>query len=122
MRRLAGKPKREFTPKVIDPALLDAARDLFSSPARAFRKVVLPLSLPGLFAGSLLVFIPAAGDFVNSALLGSPQTRMIGNVVQGNFLETLDYPSAAAISFILMAIITVLVLIYSKILGTEEIT
>jgi spermidine/putrescine transport system permease protein len=105
----------------IDPGLLEAARDLFSSPARAFRKVVLPLSLPGVFAGSLLVFIPAAGDFVNSALLGSPQTRMIGNVVQGNFLETLDYPSAAAISFVLMAIITVLVLIYSKILGTEEI-
>ena len=105
----------------IDPGLLEAARDLFSSPARAFRKVVLPLSLPGVFAGSLLVFIPAAGDFVNSALLGSPQTRMIGNVVQGNFLETLDYPSAAAISFVLMVIITVLVLIYSKILGTEEI-
>jgi spermidine/putrescine transport system permease protein len=106
----------------IDPALVDAARDLFSNPFRAFRKVVLPLSLPGIFAGSLLVFIPAAGDFVNSALLGSPQTRMIGNVVQGNFLVTLDYPSAAAISFVLMAIITVLVLVYSKVLGTEELT
>src|SRR5438105_1115298 len=69
----------------IDVRLLDAARDLFSNPFRAFRKVVLPLSLPGIFAGSLLVFIPAAGDFVNSALLGSPQTRMIGNVVEGNF-------------------------------------
>ncbi len=106
----------------IDPRLLDAARDLFSNPFRGFRKVVLPLSLPGIFAGSLLVFIPAAGDFVNSALLGSPQTRMIGNVVQGNFLSTLDYPSAAAISFVLMAIITVLVLVYSKLLGTEELT
>jgi spermidine/putrescine transport system permease protein len=106
----------------IDVRLLDAARDLFSNPFRAFRKVVLPLSLPGIFAGSLLVFIPAAGDFVNSALLGSPQTRMIGNVVQGNFLETLDYPSAAAISFVLMAIITILVLGYSKLLGTEELT
>ena len=106
----------------IDPRLVDASRDLFSNPFRAFRKVVLPLSLPGVFAGSLLVFIPAAGDFVNSALLGSPQTRMIGNVVQGNFLETLDYPSAAAISFVLMAIITVLVLVYSKILGTEDLT
>ena len=106
----------------IDPRLLDAARDLFSNPFRAFRKVVLPLSLPGIFAGSLLVFIPAAGDFVNSALLGSPQTRMIGNVVQGNFLETLDYPSAAAISFVLMAIITILVLGYSKLLGTEDLT
>jgi spermidine/putrescine transport system permease protein len=106
----------------IDPRLLDAARDLFSSPIRAFRKIVLPLSLPGIFAGSLLVFIPAAGDFVNAALLGSPKTRMIGNVVQGNFLVTLDYPSAAAISFVLMAIITVLVLIYSKVLGTEDLT
>jgi spermidine/putrescine transport system permease protein len=106
----------------IDPALVDAARDLFSNPFRAFRKVVLPLSLPGIFAGSLLTFIPAAGDFVNAALLGSPQTRMIGNVVQGNFLVTLDYPSAAAISFVLMAIITVLVLVYSKLLGTEELT
>jgi spermidine/putrescine transport system permease protein len=106
----------------IDVRLLDAARDLFSNPFRAFRKVVLPLSLPGVFAGSLLVFIPAAGDFVNAALLGSTQTRMIGNVVQGNFLVNLDYPSAAAISFVLMAIITVLVLIYSKILGTEDLT
>ena len=106
----------------IDIALVDAARDLFSNPFRAFRKVVLPLSLPGIFAGSLLTFIPAAGDFVNSALLGSPQTRMIGNVVQGNFLQTLDYPSAAAISFVLMAIITVLVLIYARVLGTEELT
>jgi spermidine/putrescine transport system permease protein len=106
----------------IDVRLLDASRDLFSNPFRSFRKIVLPLSLPGVFAGSLLVFIPAAGDFVNSALLGSPQTRMIGNVVQGNFLVTLDYPSAAAISFVLMAIITVLVLVYSKLLGTEELT
>jgi spermidine/putrescine transport system permease protein len=106
----------------IDVALVDAARDLFSNPFRAFRKVVLPLSLPGIFAGSLLTFIPAAGDFVNASLLGSPQTRMIGNVVQGNFLATLDYPSAAAISFVLMLIITALVLVYSKLLGTEELT
>jgi len=106
----------------IDVRLLDASRDLFSNSFRSFRKVVLPLSLPGIFAGSLLVFIPAAGDFVNAALLGSTQTRMIGNVVQSNFLTTLDYPSAAAISFVLMAVITVLVLIYSKLLGTEELT
>jgi len=106
----------------IDVRLVDAARDLYSGPFRAFRKVVLPLSLPGIFAGSLLTFIPAAGDFVNASLLGSPQTRMIGNVVQGNFLQTLDYPSAAAISFVLMAIITVLVLIYARVLGTEELT
>jgi spermidine/putrescine transport system permease protein len=75
--------------------------------------------LPGVFAGSLLTFIPASGDFVNSALLGSPRTNMIGNVVQGNFLQTVNYPSAAAISFVFMAIITVLVLVYARVLGTE---
>ncbi len=104
----------------IDLRLVDAGKDLYSSPLRAFRKIVLPLSIPGVLAGSLLTFIPAAGDFVNSALLGSPQTRMIGNVVQGNFLETLDYPSAAAISFVLMAIILVMVLVYTRALGTDE--
>jgi spermidine/putrescine transport system permease protein len=106
----------------IDPNLVVAAKDLYSNAFRAFRKVVLPLSLPGVFAGSLLTFIPAAGDFVNSELLGSPQTKMIGNVVQGNFLKVANYPSAAAISFVFMAIITVLVLIYAKVLGTEELT
>jgi spermidine/putrescine transport system permease protein len=106
----------------IDPNLVVAAKDLYSNAFRAFRKVVLPLSLPGVFAGSLLTFIPAAGDFVNSELLGSPQTKMIGNVVQGNFLKVANYPSAAAISFVFMAIITVLVLIYARVLGTEELT
>jgi spermidine/putrescine transport system permease protein len=103
----------------IDPALVTAAKDLYSNAWQAFRKVVLPLSLPGVFAGSLLTFIPASGDFVNSALLGSPRTNMIGNVVQGNFLQTVNYPSAAAISFVFMAIITVLVLIYARLIGTE---
>jgi spermidine/putrescine transport system permease protein len=103
----------------IDPSLVTAAKDLYSNAWQAFRKVVLPLSLPGVFAGSLLTFIPASGDFVNSALLGSPRTNMIGNVVQGNFLQTVNYPSAAAISFVFMAIITVLVLIYARLLGTE---
>ncbi len=106
----------------IDPKLIEAGKDLYSNSFQSFRKIVLPLSLPGIFAGSLLTFIPAAGDFVNSALLGSTNTRMIGNVVEGNFLETLDYPSAAAISFVLMAIILVLVTIYTRALGTEELT
>jgi spermidine/putrescine transport system permease protein len=103
----------------IDARLLDAAGDLYAPPARAFRSVVLPLSLPGVFAGGLLTFIPAAGDFVNAKFLGSPQTLMIGNVVQDRFLVQLDYPVAAALSFILMAIITVGVLAYAKFLGTE---
>ena len=106
----------------IDARLIDAARDLYSTSGRAFRKVVLPLSLPGVFAGSLLCFIPAAGDFVNAEFLGSPRTQMIGNVVQGEFLTRSNYPTAAALSFILMAVITAGVLVYAKVLGTEELT
>jgi spermidine/putrescine transport system permease protein len=104
----------------IDPALLEASRDLYSGAWRAFRKVVLPLSMPGLLAGSLLVFIPASGDFINADYLGSTQTRMIGNVVQQQFLVVKDYPAAAALSFLLMAIILVAVLAYTWALGTEE--
>jgi spermidine/putrescine transport system permease protein len=104
----------------IDPHLLEAARDLYSGSWRAFRRVVLPLSMPGVLAGSLLVFIPASGDFINADYLGSTQTRMIGNVVQQQFLVVKDYPAAAALSFLLMAIILVAVLAYTWALGTEE--
>jgi spermidine/putrescine transport system permease protein len=104
----------------IDRSLVDAAKDLYSSAPRAFRKVVLPLSLPGVFAGTLLTFIPASGDFINAQLLGSPKTTMIGNVVQNQFLVQSNYPVAAALSVTLMAIITIAVLIYAKVLGTEE--
>jgi spermidine/putrescine transport system permease protein len=104
----------------IDPRLIDAARDLYSNTWRAFRKVVLPLSLPGVFAGSLLVFIPAAGDFVNAYYLGSVRTTMIGNVVQNQFLVQVDYPVAAALSFVFMAIVMTVVIIYARILGTED--
>ena len=103
----------------IDFRLTDAAGDLYATPAQAFRKVVFPLSLPGVFAGSLLVFIPAAGDFINAVFLGSPQTTMIGNVVQNQFLVQANYPVASALSLVLMAIITVAVLVYSKLFGTE---
>ena len=106
----------------IDRDLVAAANDLYATPARAFRKVVLPLSLPGVFAGSLLTFIPASGDFINSEFLGSPKTAMIGNVVQNQFLVQLDYPTAAALSITLMVIITVFVFIYAKFLGTEDLT
>ena len=106
----------------IDRDLVDAAKDLYSSPARAFRKVVFPLAIPGVIAGSLLTFIPACGDFVNSVFLGSPKTTMIGNVVQNQFLVQLDYPTAAALGFILMVIITVAVLLYARVLGTEDLT
>ncbi len=103
----------------IDFRLTEAAADLYGTPWTAFRKVVLPLSLPGVFAGSLLVFIPAAGDYLNARYLGNPNTTMIGTVVQNKFLVQFDYPVAAALSLVLMAIITALVLLYSKFLGTE---
>jgi spermidine/putrescine transport system permease protein len=104
----------------IDPRLLEAARDLYAGGFRTFRKVLLPLSLPGVFAGSLLTFIPAAGDFVNAEFLGGPNTTMIGNSIQDQFLNQNNYPLAAAMSFVLMIIITVGVIIYTRLLGTED--
>jgi len=104
----------------IDRRLIEAANDLYGGPVRAFARVVFPLSLPGVFAGSLLVFIPAVGDFINAEILGSPKTQMIGNVIQSRFLEVNDYPGAAALSFILMAAILGAVLVYTRLLGTED--
>ncbi len=105
----------------IDLRLADAAKDLYANGWQAFRRVTLPLSLPGVFAGTLLTFIPAAGDFVNARFLGGPNQSMIGAVVQDRFLVQLDYPTAAALSFVLMVIITAGVLIYARVLGTEDI-
>jgi spermidine/putrescine transport system permease protein len=105
----------------IDWRLLEAAADLYASPARAFRKITLRLSLPGLFAGTLLTFIPAAGDFVNSELLGSDRTVMIGNTIEKNFGREFFRPELSALSFMLMAIILIGVAIYARVLGTEEI-
>jgi spermidine/putrescine transport system permease protein len=104
----------------IDRRLVEAAQDLFSSPVRAFRLVVLPLSLPGVLAGSLLTFIPAAGDFVNAELLGGPNQRMIGSVIQAQFLQARDYPLAAALSFGLMALIAVGVVAAARLLREEQ--
>jgi spermidine/putrescine transport system permease protein len=104
----------------IDVRLVDAAKDLYSTSVSAFRKVVLPLSLPGVFAGTLLTFIPAAGDFINALYLGSPTTTMIGNSIQDQFLVQNNVPLASAMSFVLMFIITVFVVVYSRFFGTEE--
>jgi spermidine/putrescine transport system permease protein len=104
----------------IDRRLVEAAKDLYAGPIRAFQRITLPLALPGIFAGSLLVFIPAMGDFVNAELLGSVQTRLIGNVIQSRFLVNNDYPTAAALSFMLMAGILTAVFIYARVLGTDE--
>jgi spermidine/putrescine transport system permease protein len=104
----------------IDRRLVEAAQDLYSNPIRAFGRVVFPLSLPGVFAGSLLTFIPASGDFINAELLGSPNQRMIGTVIQNQFLQVHDYPLAASLSFVLMVIITIAVVVYARVLGTED--
>jgi len=106
----------------IDARLIEAAEDLYASKARAFLKITLPLSLPGVFAGVLLTFIPAAGDFINAQLLGTPRQYMIGNVIQSQFLAVRDYPTAASLSFILMAAILVIVLIFARVLGTDRLT
>ncbi|MFN0142202.1 MAG: ABC transporter permease [Mycobacterium sp.] len=104
----------------IDVRLLEASRDLYASNRRMFGKVILPLALPGVLAGSLLVFIPSVGDFINADYLGSTKTTMIGNVIQKQFLVVKDYPVAAAMSFVLMALILVGVLLYTRALGTED--
>jgi spermidine/putrescine transport system permease protein len=104
----------------IDPRLIEASKDLYSSNTRSFTKVILPLAMPGLLAGSLLVFIPAAGDFINAEYLGSTQTTMIGNVIQQQFLVVKDYPAAAALSMVLMLFILAGVLMYTRALGTED--
>ena len=90
--------------------------------SESFVRVTFPLSLPGVFAGSLLTFIPAIGDYVNAEFLGNPDTRMIGNVIQNKFLTQNDYPTAAALSFMLMAGVLVVVAIYARVLGTEDVS
>ncbi|KPI03278.1 MULTISPECIES: ABC transporter permease [Streptomyces] len=104
----------------IDGRLHEAAGDLYAKPFTTFRKVTFPLSMPGVVSGTLLTFIPASGDYVNADLLGSTDTRMVGNVIQTQFLRILDYPTAAALSFILMAAILIMVTLYIRKSGTED--
>jgi spermidine/putrescine transport system permease protein len=106
----------------IDHRLIEAAQDLYASRVKAFLRITLPLSLPGIFAGTLLTFIPAAGDFINAELLGTPRQQMIGNVIQSRFKEIADYPQAAALSFVLLAAILVAVLVYARAVGSERVT
>jgi len=106
----------------VDHRLVEAATDLYASRLQAFVRVTLPLSMPGVFAGSLLTFIPAVGDFVNAQILGSPSTRMIGNVIQDRFLNANDFPQAAALGFVLMAAILLMVGIYARLIGADELT
>jgi spermidine/putrescine transport system permease protein len=104
----------------IDPRTLEASGDLYANGFTTFRKVTLPLSMPGVVAGTLLTFIPAAGDYINAAILGSPNTKMIGNVIESRYFKIVDYPTAAALSFTLMAAILILVTVYIRKAGTEE--
>jgi spermidine/putrescine transport system permease protein len=106
----------------IDHRLIEAAEDLYASKRSAFLRVTLPLSMPGVVAGTLLTFIPAAGDFINAQLLGTSKQHMIGNVIQSKFLAVTDYPAAAALSFVLMAMILIGVLLYARAVGTEKLT
>jgi len=105
----------------IDPSLVEAAYDLFASRTQAFRRVVFPLSLPGVFAGVLITFVPVASDFVNSGILGGTQTTMIGNVIQTEYLTNNQYPLASAMSFMLMAALLIGIFVYARALGTEQV-
>ncbi|WP_335938218.1 ABC transporter permease [Streptomyces sp. PTD5-9] len=104
----------------IDGRLHEAAGDLYATPVTTFRKVTFPLSMPGVVSGTLLTFIPASGDYVNAELLGSTDTKMVGSVIQTQFLRVLDYPTAAALSFILMAVVLIMVTVYIRRSGTED--
>ena len=105
----------------VDDRLVEAASDLYANPVTRFTRVIWPLSLPGVVAGTLLTFIPAAGDFVNARFLGSPAQSMIGNVIDSRFLVVLDYPTAAALSFLLMLAILILVVIYLRRVPIEDV-
>jgi spermidine/putrescine transport system permease protein len=105
----------------VDPALLEASSDLYANKASAFTKVVLPLSMPGVFAAVLLTFVPVASDYVNATILGGTKTTMIGNIIQTEYFTNSDYPTAAALSFILMAALLIGVFAYARALGTNDV-
>lgn len=105
----------------VDPRVVEAAQDLYATRAAAFRRVVLPLSLPGVFAGVLMTFVPATADPINAAILGGTSNTMIGNIIQTAYLTNLDYPTASALSFTLMAVLLVGIFIYARALGTENV-
>ena len=105
----------------IDRSVVEAARDLYADKFEVFRRVILPLSVPGIFAGILLTFVPAAGDYVNASILGGTRTTMIGNIIQLQFLENFRYPIASALSFLLMAVLLIGIILYARLLGTRSI-
>jgi spermidine/putrescine transport system permease protein len=106
----------------IDRRLIEAATDLYASRAEAFWRVTFLLSLPGVVAGSLLTFIPAVGDFITAEVIGAgnPQVFMVGNIIQRRFLDSLDYPAASALGFVLVAVVMILVAVYTRVVGSER--
>ena len=104
----------------MDRRLVEAATDLYASRLTAFRKVTLPLAAPGIFAGTLLTFIPAIGDYINAQLLGTSRQYMIGNVIQSQYLVVRDYPTAAALSFVVMVGVLAIVAVAARALGTKR--
>ncbi|MFI7697452.1 ABC transporter permease [Nonomuraea sp. NPDC049480] len=105
----------------VDPRVVEAAQDLYATRASAFRRVVLPLSLPGVFAGVLMTFVPATADPINAAILGGTSNTMIGNIIQTEYLTNLNYPTASALSFTLMAVLLLGIFVYARALGTENV-
>ncbi|GAA0955307.1 ABC transporter permease subunit [Actinocorallia libanotica] len=105
----------------LDPRMLEAARDLYASRAQTFLRVVLPLSLPGVFAGAIMTFVPASADYVNAEVLGGTENVMIGNIIWTEYFVNNDYPTASALSFTLMAILLAGVFLYARALGTEDV-
>jgi len=105
----------------VEPALLEASADLYANKFIAFRKVVLPLSLPGVFAAVLLTFVPVASDYVNAQILGGARTTMIGTVIQTEYFTNLNYPMAASLSFILMGVLLIGIFLYARLLGTDDV-
>ncbi|HEU5023932.1 MAG TPA: ABC transporter permease [Spirillospora sp.] len=105
----------------IDERVVEAAYDLYASRAQAFARVVLPLSLPGVFAGVIMTFVPVSSDYVNAEVLGGPQNTMIGNVIQSEYFDNSAYPVASALSFALMAILLVGIFVYARSLGTQDV-
>jgi spermidine/putrescine transport system permease protein len=105
----------------VDPKVVEAAQDLYAAKREAFTKIVLPLSLPGVFAGVLMTFVPMTADYVNASILGGPDNTMIGNIIQVEYLTNGDYPTAAALSFALMAAMLIGIFAYARALGTENV-
>ncbi|MEO3830232.1 ABC transporter permease [Actinomadura sp. B10D3] len=105
----------------IDPRVVEAAYDLYASRLQAFARVILPLSLPGVFAGVIMTFVPVSSDYVNAEVLGGPQNTMIGNIIQTEYFNNSAYPTASALSFVLMAILLVGIFAYARTLGTQDV-